>query len=50
MAAAAVHLTCPRCGLGIKPRSEWLAIEYCPRCIARSRRLVRLSSSPLAAQ
>jgi hypothetical protein len=40
MAAA---LTCPRCGLTLAPR--FLAVEYCPRCIARARRLVSLLSS-----
>jgi hypothetical protein len=29
-------LICPRCGLSIKPRADWLTVEYCPRCIARA--------------
>jgi hypothetical protein len=42
-------LSCPRCGLGIKPRARWLEIEHCPRCMARSRIAVRLFSSALPA-
>jgi hypothetical protein len=38
---------CPRCGLSIKPRAGWLTVEYCPRCIARARIPVRLSTTPL---
>jgi len=43
------YLHCPRCGLGIRPRVSWLAIEHCPRCVARARIAVRLVSSPLPA-
>jgi Zn-finger nucleic acid-binding protein len=49
-AAASVFLNCPRCGLSIRPRASWLAIEYCPRCLARSRLAVRVVSSVLPAQ
>lgn len=36
------YLNCPSCGLVLRmPRSE-SAIEHCPRCVARSRRLVDL--------
>ena len=38
-------LICPRCGLSIRPRARWLAIEYCPRCMARARIPVAFSSS-----
>lgn len=44
-------LTCPRCGFSIKPRDPWPAIEYCPRCLARARRAVRLLvSAPTASE
>lgn len=43
----AVYLNCPRCGLTISPKAEWLAIEHCPRCIARHRALVKLFASTL---
>jgi hypothetical protein len=39
---------CPRCGLSITPRVRWLAIEHCPRCMARAHLPVRLISSPPA--
>ena len=38
---------CPRCGLSIRTRAPWLAIEHCPRCLARDQIPVRLFSSPL---
>ena len=46
-AQSSVFLNCPRCGLSIKPRGGWLAIEHCPRCLARARVPVRLFSSRL---
>ena len=30
---------CPRCGLSLQLR---MAVEHCPRCLVRERRLVRL--------
>jgi hypothetical protein len=42
-----VHLNCPRCGLSIQLRSQWLAIRHCPRCVARSRTAVEMFSSGL---
>ena len=45
---ATSFLICPRCGLSIKPKAGWLTVEYCPRCTARARIPVRLSSSPLS--
>jgi uncharacterized OB-fold protein len=36
---------CPRCGLVLAPRASWLAITYCPRCLARSRIIVELSNA-----
>ena len=42
-----MYLNCPRCGLSIAPRAEWLQIEHCPRCLARSRTLVELFASTL---
>jgi uncharacterized OB-fold protein len=38
-------LRCPRCGLTVAPRASWLAITYCPRCLARSRIIVELSNA-----
>jgi len=31
-----LFLNCPRCGLSIRQRRQWLAIESCPRCLGRS--------------
>lgn len=45
-----LFLNCPRCGLSLKPRRRWLAIEHCPRCLARARVPVRMFSSPLPAR
>jgi len=44
-APQALQLHCPRCRLTIAPRAGWLAIEHCPRCLARERTPVRLSAS-----
>jgi hypothetical protein len=44
-----LFLNCPRCGLSIKPKARWLALEYCPRCMARARIPVKLFSSTLPA-
>jgi uncharacterized OB-fold protein len=38
-------LRCPRCGLTVAPRASWLAITYCPRCLARSHTIVGLSDA-----
>jgi hypothetical protein len=46
-ARAAQFLNWPRCGLSIRPKVHWLALEYCPRC--RARIPVRLFSSALPA-
>jgi hypothetical protein len=43
-------LNCPRCGLTIKPRAPWLAVRFCPRCLARSQSVVELFSSALPAE
>jgi hypothetical protein len=40
-------LNCPRCGLTIKVRAPWLAIRFCPRCLARTHTVAELFSSPL---
>lgn len=40
-----VYLNCPRCGLSIRRRIEWLTVEYCPRCIGRARIPVGLFTS-----
>ena len=45
---ATSFLICPRCGRSIRPRSRWLAIEHCPRCLARARVAVSLFRSPLS--
>jgi hypothetical protein len=42
-------LNCPRCGLSIRPKASWLAVEYCPRCMGRARIPVKLFSSALPA-
>ncbi len=42
-------LNCPRCRLSLEMRSRWTAIRHCPRCLGRTRTLVELFSSPLAA-
>ncbi len=30
-------MSCPRCGLTIRPRRPWLTVEHCPRCLAHAR-------------
>ena len=45
---AAQFLNCPRCGLSIRPKARWLAIEHCPRCLAHARVAVKMFSSPLS--
>jgi hypothetical protein len=40
---------CRCCGLSITPRADWLAVEYCPRCLARRRAAIRMVASPLPA-
>jgi hypothetical protein len=42
-------LICPRCGLTITPRVPSLAIRYCPRCVARTHRIVELTRTGLSA-
>jgi hypothetical protein len=44
------YLNCPRCGLTVTPRARWLAIRYCPRCVARSQTIVEMFSSRLPAE
>ena len=41
-ADAAVYLNCPRCGLSIRRRVDWLTVEHCPRCVGRAGLLVDL--------
>jgi len=43
-------LSCPRCGLRIRPRIHWLAIEHCPRCLAHAHVAVRLIASPTSSE
>jgi hypothetical protein len=43
------YLNCPHCGLTITPKADWLAVEHCPRCIARRGILVTLFASSLPA-
>jgi len=47
-AAGAVYLNCPRCGLSIRSKPDRLAIEHCPRCIARDNIAIRLFASTRA--
>ena len=46
-AATEVHLNCPRCGLTITPRTQWLTIGHCPRCLGRDRIAVEMFRSLL---
>ena len=46
---AAPFSNCPRCGLSIRPKARWMAVEHCPRCVARARVAVKMFSSPLPA-
>jgi hypothetical protein len=39
------YMTCPRCGLTVRIRVPYLALERCPRCIARARALVGMEFS-----
>ena len=39
------YLSCPDCGLTLLPKADWLAVEHCPRCIARRRTRVSMSAS-----
>jgi hypothetical protein len=34
------YMNCPRCGLKLRLRASFLAVEHCPRCLARSRTAV----------
>jgi hypothetical protein len=45
----APFLNCPRCGLSIRPKARWMAIEHCPRCLARARVVVNMFPSSLPA-
>lgn len=38
--------SCPRCGLSIRQKFHWLAVEHCPRCLAHAHLAVTLISSP----
>jgi len=38
------HLNCPECGLTVARRGLEGPIEHCPRCIARRRKAVRMST------
>jgi len=40
---------CPNCGLTLRPRARWLAIEHCPLFMARARLPVALFSLALPA-
>jgi hypothetical protein len=42
-----MYLNCPRCLLSIRLRHEGLAVRHCPRCVARSRVVVSMFTSPL---
>jgi hypothetical protein len=44
------YLNCPRCGLTIKLRASFLAIEHCPRCRARAKLLSPLYVTRLPAR
>jgi ribosomal protein S27AE len=36
---------CPRCGLTVRARHHWLAIDFCPRCLALAHLHVPLASA-----
>jgi hypothetical protein len=36
-------LSCPHCHLAIHPRADFLAPDYCPRCLARRHRAEPMS-------
>jgi len=36
-------VACPRCGLRLTQRVPSLAVQYCPRCLARARLAVQLN-------
>jgi len=46
---AVTHLHCPRCGLTITPKADWLVVDYCPRCLARRHVVMRMFGSTLTA-
>lgn len=37
--------TCPSCRLSVRTRFPSLPVQYCPRCLARRRRLVELGET-----
>jgi hypothetical protein len=37
---------CPRCGLSIRLRADYLAPRNCPRCIARERMAIPMYGTP----
>lgn len=39
------YLSCPRCGLSVYQRHSEIALQYCPRCIARARIPVLMETS-----
>jgi Zn-finger nucleic acid-binding protein len=39
------YLSCPRCGLTVYQRHLEIALQYCPRCIARVRIPVLMETS-----
>jgi anti-sigma B factor antagonist len=40
------YMRCPRCGLSVCIRASFLALEHCPRCIAKTR--VAVAMIPIA--
>jgi hypothetical protein len=36
------YMNCPCCGLSIRLRASYLAVERCPRCLARRKVAVRM--------
>ncbi len=43
---AAAMLTCPHCGLSIRPRAWFLTMIHCPRCLAKRHVAEALAVSP----
>lgn len=39
------YQTCPHCRLSVRTRFPSFPLQYCPRCLARRRRLVEFSDA-----
>jgi hypothetical protein len=41
------YFNCPRCGLTISPKTDWLTVDHCPRCLAHRHAAVSMFASTL---